>query len=111
MMVSQSKDIPGARQARPKSGSGPGRPLREAGFAAQAQAQALAVAVARDLDLPPERTNPNGAGVSIGHPVGATGAVLAVKSSYELARTGVRHALAMMCIGGGQGIAAIIERT
>ncbi len=72
---------------------------------------AQALAVARDLDLPPERTNPNGSGVSIGHPVGATGAILAVKSLYELARTGGRYALATMCIGGGQGIAAIIERT
>jgi acetyl-CoA C-acetyltransferase len=72
---------------------------------------AQALAVARDLDLPPERTNPNGSGVSIGHPVAATGAILAVKSLYELARTGGRYALATMCIGGGQGIAAIIERT
>jgi acetyl-CoA C-acetyltransferase len=72
---------------------------------------AQALAVARELDLPLERTNPNGSGVSLGHPVGATGAILAVKSLYELARTGSRYALATMCIGGGQGIAAIIERT
>ena len=72
---------------------------------------AQALAVARDLDLPPERTNPNGSGVSIGHPVGATGAILAVKSLCELARTGGRYALATRCIGGGQGIAANIERT
>jgi len=72
---------------------------------------AQALAVARELGLPPERTNPNGSGVSIGHPVGATGAILAVKSLCELARTGGRYALATRCIGGGQGIAANIERT
>jgi acetyl-CoA C-acetyltransferase len=71
---------------------------------------AQALAVARELDLPPERTNPNGSGISLGHPIGATGAILAVKSLYELNRTGGRYALATMCIGGGQGIAAIFER-
>jgi acetyl-CoA C-acetyltransferase len=71
---------------------------------------AQALAVARELDLPPERTNPNGSGISLGHPIGATGAILAVKSLYELRRTGGRYALATMCIGGGQGIAAIFER-
>ena len=71
---------------------------------------AQALAVARELDLPPERTNPNGSGISLGHPVGATGAILVVKSLYELKRTGGRYALATMCIGGGQGIAAIFER-
>ena len=71
---------------------------------------AQALAVARELDLPPERTNPNGSGISLGHPIGATGAILAVKSLYELKRTGGRYALATMCIGGGQGIAAIFER-
>jgi acetyl-CoA C-acetyltransferase len=71
---------------------------------------AQALAVVRELDLPPERTNPNGSGISLGHPVGATGAILTVKSLYELKRTGGRYALATMCIGGGQGIAAIFER-
>src|SRR5438876_960021 len=71
---------------------------------------AQALAVARELDLPPERTNPNGSGISLGHPIGATGAILAVKSLYELKRTGGRYALATMYIGGGQGIAAIFER-
>jgi acetyl-CoA C-acetyltransferase len=71
---------------------------------------AQALAVARELDLPPERTNPNGSGISLGHPIGATGAILAVKSLYELKRTGGRYALATMCIGGGQGIAAVFER-
>jgi acetyl-CoA C-acetyltransferase len=71
---------------------------------------AQALAVVRELGLPPERTNPNGSGVSLGHPIGATGAVLVVKALYELRRTGGRYALVTMCIGGGQGIAAIFER-
>jgi len=71
---------------------------------------AQALAVTRELGLPPERTNPNGSGISLGHPVGATGAILVVKSLYELRRTGGRYALATMCIGGGQGMAAIFER-
>ena len=69
-----------------------------------------ALAVARELGLPPERTNPNGSGIGLGHPVGATGAILTVKALYELKRTGGRYALVTMCIGGGQGIAAIFER-
>jgi acetyl-CoA C-acetyltransferase len=71
---------------------------------------AQALAVVRELGLPPDRTNPNGSGVSLGHPVGATGTILAVKALYELRRTGGRYALVTMCIGGGQGIAAIFER-
>ena len=71
---------------------------------------AQALAVIRELCLPPERTNPNGSGVSLGHPIGATGAILAVKALYELRRTGGKYALTTMCIGGGQGIAAIFER-
>jgi len=71
---------------------------------------AQALAVIRELGLPPERTNPNGSGISLGHPVGATGAILVVKALYELKRTGGRYALVTMCIGGGQGIAAIFER-
>ncbi len=70
---------------------------------------AQALAVIRELGLPPERTNPNGSGVSLGHPIGATGTILAVKALYELRRTGGRYALVTMCIGGGQGIAAIFE--
>jgi acetyl-CoA C-acetyltransferase len=70
---------------------------------------AQALAVIRELDPPPERTNPNGSGVSLGHPIGATGTILAVKALYELRRTGGRYALVTMCIGGGQGIAAIFE--
>ena len=71
---------------------------------------AQALAVVRELDLPADRTNPNGSGISLGHPVGASGAILVVKSLYELKRTGGRYALNTMCIGGGQGIAAIFER-
>jgi acetyl-CoA C-acetyltransferase len=71
---------------------------------------AQALAVASELGLPPDRTNPNGSGISLGHPIGATGAILTVKALYELRRTGSRYALVTMCIGGGQGIAAIFER-
>jgi acetyl-CoA C-acetyltransferase len=71
---------------------------------------AQALAVVRDLSLPEDRTNPNGSGVSLGHPIGATGTILTVKALYELRRTGGRRALVTMCIGGGQGIAAIFER-
>jgi acetyl-CoA C-acetyltransferase len=71
---------------------------------------AQALAVLRDLDLPMEKVNPNGSGISLGHPIGATGAILTVKALYELHRTGGRYACVTMCIGGGQGIAAIFER-
>ena len=71
---------------------------------------AQALAVVRELGLPPDRTNPNGSGISLGHPIGATGSILAVKALYELRRAGGRYALVTMCIGGGQGIAAIFER-
>ncbi len=69
-----------------------------------------AMSVTRDLGLDPAKVNPNGGAVALGHPVGATGAILTVKSIYELQRTGKRYALVTMCIGGGQGIAAIFER-
>ncbi len=71
---------------------------------------AQALAVVRDLDLPNERVNPNGSGISLGHPIGATGAVISVKALYELERIQGRYAVITMCIGGGQGIAALIER-
>jgi acetyl-CoA C-acetyltransferase len=77
--------------------------LNEA-FAAQA------IAVMRDLGLPADKTNPNGSGISIGHPISATGCILTVKALYELERTSGRYALVTMCIGGGQDIAAIFER-
>ena len=69
-----------------------------------------ALAVSRELGLPDEKTNPNGSGVGLGHPIGATGAILVVKALHELARTGGRYAVVTMCIGGGQGIAALLER-
>lgn len=71
---------------------------------------AQACAVARDLDLDPAKVNPNGSGISLGHPIGATGALITVKALHELNRIGGRYALVTMCIGGGQGIAAIFER-
>jgi acetyl-CoA C-acetyltransferase len=69
-----------------------------------------AMAVTKDLGLDPARVNPNGGAVALGHPIGATGAILTVKALYELERTQKRYALVTMCIGGGQGIAAIFER-
>ena len=70
---------------------------------------AQVLAVRRELDLPPEKTNPNGSGISLGHPLGATGAIVTVKALHELQRIGGKYALVTMCIGGGQGIAAIFE--
>ena len=69
-----------------------------------------AMAVACDLNFDPTKTNPNGGAVGLGHPIGATGALLTVKAIYELHRSGGRYALVTMCIGGGQGIAAVFER-
>lgn len=77
--------------------------LNEA-FAAQA------LAVVQQLDLPRAKVNPNGSGISLGHPIGATGAVLTVKAIYELERIQGRYAVVSLCIGGGQGIAALLER-
>jgi acetyl-CoA C-acetyltransferase len=71
---------------------------------------AQAMAVTRDLGLDPAKVNPNGGAVALGHPIGATGSILTVKALYELERTQKRYALVTMCIGGGQGIAAIFER-
>ena len=70
---------------------------------------AQACAVANELGFPPEKTNPNGGAVGLGHPIGATGAILMTKLIYELKRTGGKYGLVTLCIGGGQGIAAIIE--
>lgn len=69
-----------------------------------------ALAVSKDLKFDPTRVNPNGGAIALGHPVGATGAIIAVKAMYELERTGTKRALITMCIGGGQGIALAIER-
>ncbi len=71
---------------------------------------AQACAVTRDLGLDQAKVNPNGSGISLGHPIGATGALITVKALYELERINGRYALVTMCIGGGQGIAAIFER-
>ena len=69
-----------------------------------------AMAVACDLKFDPQKTNPNGGAVGLGHPIGATGALITVKALYELQRIGGKYALVTMCIGGGQGIAAVFER-
>ncbi|CAN7327724.1 acetyl-CoA C-acyltransferase family protein [Pseudomonas sp. PSB11] len=71
---------------------------------------AQACAVSQELDLDPAKVNPNGSGIALGHPVGATGAIIATKAIHELQRINGRYALVTMCIGGGQGIAAIFER-
>ncbi|NIE76256.1 acetyl-CoA C-acyltransferase family protein [Pantoea sp. Ap-967] len=71
---------------------------------------AQACAVTRELGFDPEKVNPNGSGISLGHPVGATGAIIATKAIHELQRIQGRYALATMCIGGGQGIAVVFER-
>jgi acetyl-CoA C-acetyltransferase len=71
---------------------------------------AQACAVTRELGLDPAKVNPNGSGISLGHPIGATGALITVKALHELQRISGRYALVTMCIGGGQGIAAIFER-
>jgi acetyl-CoA C-acetyltransferase len=70
---------------------------------------AQACAVTQELGLDPAKVNPNGSGISLGHPIGATGALITVKALHELLRVGGRYALVTMCIGGGQGIAAIFE--
>lgn len=71
---------------------------------------AQACAVASELDFDPAKVNPNGSGISLGHPVGASGAIIATKAIHELHRIQGRYALATMCIGGGQGIAVVFER-
>ena len=71
---------------------------------------AQALGVNKELGLDPKKVNPNGGAIALGHPIGATGAILTVKAMYELHRTGGRYGLVTMCIGGGQGIAAVIER-
>jgi acetyl-CoA C-acetyltransferase len=71
---------------------------------------AQACAVAQTLGFDPAKVNPNGSGISLGHPIGATGAIITIKALHELQRRGGRYALVTMCIGGGQGIAAIFER-
>ena len=70
----------------------------------------VAAACSTALGLPTAKTNPNGGAIALGPPVGATGRILAVKTMYELERTGGRYGLVSLCIGGGQGIASIFER-
>jgi acetyl-CoA C-acetyltransferase len=72
---------------------------------------AQALGVSKELGMDAAKVNPNGGAVALGHPIGATGAILTIKAMYELQRTGGRYGLITMCIGGGQGIAAVIERT
>jgi acetyl-CoA C-acetyltransferase len=99
--------VPATRQALARAGLGVGDlDVIEANEAFAAQA----CAVAQDLGFDPARVNPNGSGISLGHPVGATGAIITVKAVHELQRCAARYALVTMCIGGGQGIAAVLER-
>jgi acetyl-CoA C-acetyltransferase len=99
--------IPATRKALERAGLSVGDlDVIEANEAFAAQA----CAVSKELDLDPAKVNPNGSGISLGHPIGATGALITVKALYELQRVGGRYALVTMCIGGGQGIAAIFER-
>jgi acetyl-CoA C-acetyltransferase len=99
--------VPATRKALEKAGlSIADMDVIEANEAFAAQA----CAVSKELGLDPAKVNPNGSGISLGHPVGATGAIITVKALYELERIGGRYALVTMCIGGGQGIAAIFER-
>jgi acetyl-CoA C-acetyltransferase len=99
--------VPASRNALAKAGlTVADMDLIEANEAFAAQA----CAVAKELGLDNEKVNPNGSGISLGHPVGGTGAILVTKAIYELQRTGGRYALITMCIGGGQGIALVIER-
>jgi len=99
--------VPATRLALSRAGLGVGDlDVIEANEAFAAQA----CAVSKELDFDPARVNPNGSGISLGHPIGATGAIITTKLVYELQRTGGRFGLTTMCIGGGQGIAAVWER-
>jgi len=99
--------IPAVKKVFEKSGLKPGdMDVVESNEAFAAQA----MAVTKDLGLDPAKVNPNGGAVALGHPIGATGCILTLKALYELERTQKRYALVTMCIGGGQGIAAIFER-
>jgi acetyl-CoA C-acetyltransferase len=99
--------VPSSRMALERAGLKVGQlDVIEANEAFAAQS----CAVAKDLGFPADKVNPNGSGISLGHPVGATGAAITTKALYELERIGGRYALVTMCIGGGQGIAAVFER-
>ncbi|MGH8750341.1 MAG: acetyl-CoA C-acyltransferase, partial [Burkholderiales bacterium] len=71
---------------------------------------AQAMGVSKELGMNAQKVNPNGGAIALGHPIGATGCILTIKAMYELQRTGGRYGLVTMCIGGGQGIAAVFER-
>ncbi len=99
--------VPASRKALEKAGLKVGdMDVIESNEAFAAQA----CAVAKDLGFDMAKVNPNGSGISLGHPVGATGCIVTVKAMYEMQRIGGKHALVTMCIGGGQGIAAVLER-
>ncbi|MGF6602754.1 acetyl-CoA C-acetyltransferase [Paraburkholderia sp. GAS448] len=99
--------VPAARQALQRAGlSTASIDIIEANEAFAAQA----CAVTRQLELDPAKVNPNGSGISIGHPIGATGAIISTKAIHELHRINGKYALVAMCIGGGQGISAVFER-
>ena len=99
--------VPASRKALEKAGlKASDMDVVEANEAFAAQA----CAVTKDLGLDPAKVNPNGSGISLGHPIGATGALITVKALYELERIQGRYALVTMCIGGGKGIACIFER-
>jgi acetyl-CoA C-acetyltransferase len=99
--------VPATRMALKKSGLAVDQfDVIEANEAFAAQA----CAVSKELGFDSKKVNPNGSGISLGHPIGATGAILVVKALHELNRIRGRYALVTMCIGGGQGIAAIFER-
>ena len=70
---------------------------------------AASIGVMKGLNLPEDKTNPNGGAIALGHPIGASGAILLTKALYELQRINGKYALVTMCIGGGQGIAVIVE--
>jgi acetyl-CoA C-acetyltransferase len=100
--------VPASRKALEKAGlKASDMDVVEANEAFAAQA----CAVSKDLGLDAAKVNPNGSGISLGHPIGATGALITVKALYELERIQGRYALVTMCIGGGQGIACIFERS
>ncbi|APZ50806.1 acetyl-CoA acetyltransferase (plasmid) [Salipiger abyssi] len=98
--------VPAVRQALARAGLGiSDMDVIESNEAFAAQA----CAVSEELGFPEDKTNPNGGAVALGHPIGASGAILLVKLVYELRRIGGRYGLVTMCIGGGQGIAVVIE--